>query len=682
MAAHNLGFALGRRGDVPAALAAFDRAEAAYATQGDPPRLVAALASDRCEVFLAVGLARDAVEAAERALVVLGDADATHHAETRLLLARARLAQGDLPAARAEAEAAARALRSARRAPWAALADYVAMQAEILATEDEAAPPARGMLARTRRIARLLEVQGWPVEALHVRTFLARVALALDRPEVARRELADVVGDRRRGSALLRVEAWHASALLCLADDDASGAKRALRRGLAVVDEHRAALGATELRSGSAAHGADLARLGLRLAVAEGRPTEVLRWVERWRAGTLRLPAVAPSDDADLTSALQDLREARAELRDATLEGDPAPALSQRVTRLEAVVRGRTMRAGPGAGAAGGTLDLAGLRDRLGPASLVELISLEGRVLAVTLVGGRAHLHDLAALDEVALEQGYLRASLRRCLATHDAEAGASAARALRATAARLDALLLGPLQLPDEPVVIVPTGALHGLSWGALPSLAGRPVTVSPSAELWHRRGRHVVPAPVERVALVAGPDLDGGDHEVRRLATRYRGARVLRGARATAAEVHGAMEGADLVHLAAHGTFRSDAPLFSSLRLADGPLTVYELERLRAAPDTLVLPACDAAVLEVRPGDELLGTAAALLGLGVGSVVAPVLPVPDEATTPLMLALHERLRRGSPPSVALAEAAARDTEDAVALAFVCIGAGEAAAP
>ena len=65
--------------------------------------------------------------------------------------------------------------------------------------------------------------------------------------------------------------------------------------------------------------------------------------------------------------------------------------------------------------AAGGTLDLAGLRDRPGAdASLVELISLEGRVLAVTLVGGRAHLHDLAALDEVALEQGYLRASLRR----------------------------------------------------------------------------------------------------------------------------------------------------------------------------------------------------------------------------------------------------------------------------
>ena len=270
MAAHNLGFALGRRGDVPAALAAFDRAEAAYASQGDPPRLVAALASDRCEVFLTVGLARDATLAAERALNLLGDAgDATHRSEARLLLARARLAQSDLDAARREAEAAAAAFRSARRTPWAAVADYVAMQAEIRATEDVAVLPSGGMLTRTRRIARLLEVQGWPVEAMHVRTFLARVALALGRPEVARRELVDVESARAHGSAQLRVEAWHATALLRLADDDRSGAKRALRRGLAVVDEHRAALAATELRSGAAAQGADLARLGLRLAVAE-----------------------------------------------------------------------------------------------------------------------------------------------------------------------------------------------------------------------------------------------------------------------------------------------------------------------------------------------------------------------------------------------------------------------------
>ena len=678
MAAHNLGFALGRRGDVPAALAAFDRAEAAYASQGNPPRLVAALASDRCEVFLTVGLARDATLAAERALTLLGDAgDATHRSEARLLLARARLAQSDLEAARREAEAAAAAFRSARRAPWAAVADYVAMQAEIRATEDVALLPSSGMLSRTRRIARLLEVQGWPVEAMHARTFLARVALALGRPEVARRELVDVESARARGSAQLRVEAWHATALLRLADDDRSGAKRALRRGLAVVDEHRAALAATELRSGAAAQGADLARLGLRLAVAEARPLEVLRWAERWRAGTLRLPAVAPPEDEALTTALHDLREARSVLRDATLAGEPSAELATRVTRLEAKVRNRTMQVASATTAAPAPLDVAGVRERLHESSLVELIALEGRLLAVTLAGGRARLHDLAATEAIDHEVGYLRAALRRWLASaRDAAGTASAARAVRATAARLDELVLVPLQLPDGPVVIAPTGALHGVGWAALPSLTGRPVTVTPSAELWHRRGRRVGPISARRTALVAGPDLPGGDREVATLARQYPGARVLRGEAATVADVQGALERAELVHLAAHGTFRSDAPLFSSLRLADGAVTVYELERLRSAPTTLILPACDAARVGVQAGDELLGTAAALLGLGVASVVAPVLPVPDSATTPLMLSLHERLRRGEGPSEALA--AVTQAEDPIGLAFVCIGADE----
>jgi hypothetical protein len=478
------------------------------------------------------------------------------------------------------------------------------------------------------------------------------------------------------------VEAWHATALLRLADDDRPGAKRALRRGLDVVAEHRAALGATELRSGASAHGADLARLGLRLAVADGRPAEVLRWAERGRAGALRLPAVEPPEDERLTQDLLELREARAALREATLEGEGSPALAQRVARLETAVRGRTMQAGRATEGATVRLDLPRLSERLADASLVELVALEGRVLAVTVTDGRARLHDLAATADVAAEQAYLRAGLRRLLAAApDSSAAARALRAVHATAAQLDDLLVAPLRLPEGPVVIVPTGPLHGLSWSALPSLAHRPVTVSPSAELWHRRGRRASVPRAQRVALVVGPELPGGDVEVDRLASLYTGAKVLRGPSASAREVRAAVERADLVHLAAHGTFRSDAPLFSSLRLADGPLTVYELEHLRSAPGTLVLPACDAAQLEVRPGDELLGTAAALLSLGVSSVVAPVLPVPDAATAPLMVALHERLLDGSPPSTALAEAAAA-VDDPVALAFVCIGANERAAP
>ncbi len=685
MAAHNQGFTEGRRGQVPAALAAFDRAEVAYAALGGPPRLVAGLASDRCEVLLSVGLTRDAQESAQRALAVLGEAgDAAQLSESRLLFARACLAQGDLPAAGREAKEAARAFRSAGRTPWAAVADYVGMQAEVLATEDLARPPSAGMLTRTKRITRLLEAQGWPVEAMHVRTFHARVALALGRPEVARAELTGVGRARSRGPAELRAQAWHATALLRLADDDRSGAKRALRRGLDVIDEHRAGLGATELRAGIAAQGRDLARLGLRLSMAEGRAWEILRWAERWRAGALRLPPVTPPDDPALTAALEELREARGAQREATLAGEPSPTPDQRIAELEEVVRGRTLQADGRAAVARFRLDQAGLSGALDDATLVEFVTFDDRLFAVTVVAGRARLHELGPVKVVEEEQQYLLFALRRVLASPGTAAEPVNAVTLLAVARRLDAILLGPLHLPDGPVVIVPTGSLHGLSWSSLPSLADRPVTIAPSAELWHRRGRQAKAVPGRRTALVAGPDLPGGDGEVVRLAEQYRGATVLRGGDATVAGVLGALAQADLVHLAAHGTFRADSPLFSSLRLADGTLTVYELEHLRSTPSTVVLAACDAAQVDVLDGDELLGTAIAMLGLGVASVVVPVMAVPDEATAPFMVALHHGLRRGRGPSVALADATAALGDDAyaraVAATFVCIGANERA--
>ena len=102
---------------------------------------------------------------------------------------------------------------------------------------------------------------------------------------------------------------------------------------------------------------------------------------------------------------------------------------------------------------------------------------------------------------------------------------------------------------------------------------------------------------------------------------------------------------------HIACHGRFRADNPLFSSLQLADGPLNVYDLQRLDRAPDLLVLSACDSGLSAVRPGDELMGLAAALFPLGTAALVASIVPVPDEATHRLMLAFHAALAAGSAP-------------------------------
>ena len=113
-----------------------------------------------------------------------------------------------------------------------------------------------------------------------------------------------------------------------------------------------------------------------------------------------------------------------------------------------------------------------------------------------------------------------------------------------------------------------------------------------------------------------------------------------------------------ADVGHLACHGSFRADNPLFSTLTLADGPLTVYDLARCRPLPKTLVLSACNAAVGATLRGGALLGLASALMSFGASSVVAPLTPVSDLAVVPVMDRLHRRLVAGTDAAAALATA------------------------
>jgi len=127
-------------------------------------------------------------------------------------------------------------------------------------------------------------------------------------------------------------------------------------------------------------------------------------------------------------------------------------------------------------------------------------------------------------------------------------------------------------------------------------------------------------------------------------------------------------------------HGRFRAENPLFSALELADGSLTVYDLERLTRAPAVVVLSACDSGVSAVRPGDELLGLLSSLFALGTDAVVASAVPVPDLDTSALMLAFHDALGRGATAAAALG--AARDAVDPASptgfvarTAFVCFG-------
>lgn len=180
--------------------------------------------------------------------------------------------------------------------------------------------------------------------------------------------------------------------------------------------------------------------------------------------------------------------------------------------------------------------------------------------------------------------------------------------------------------------------------------------------------------------MVIVAGPDLQEAEREAEAVRRHHPSATLLAGAAATVKAVTATIDGAALVHLAAHGDLRRDNPLFSSVRLADGPQTVYDLQCVAAAPAVVVLSACNLALSEVDAGDELLGLVASLLSLGTRSAIAAALPIPDLAAVPLMDRLHQRLASGDPPGRALAGAVA-DVEAgdpvavATAAAFVCLG-------
>ena len=658
MVRHNQALLADLTGDLPTALRLFDDAEALYRSAGRPAGL---LPIERAQTLLGALLVPEARAAARRAEAEFtATGNRTDAVQAMLLAAQAALLADDPAAAREAALRARLASTRQRRPAWAALAGFLVVQADVLAGS---------VTAQTRRTAatsaRGLVGDGWRRVAVDLQLTLARLALAEGRPAAARQALAGATRRRAHDPAELRARAWHAEALVRLAEGRRAGARSALRAGLRVLDDYRAALGAMELRATAAGHAGGLARTGLDIALAGGDPADVLEWAERWRATGSRLP-MAPTTDPELVELTARLRTADARAGD----GRAGTAA------LERAVRDRARQLG----AAGGRTDdlrVPALRAALADSVLVEYLMVGREKCAVVVAGDLpARLVRLALPDDLDDRVDALRHALRSAAAGRSATAW----DLVEVRAAGLDAALFGPLleHIGDRPLVVVPTRTLHALPWSALPTCADRAVTVSPSAALWlaaHRR----LPA-AGGVLVAAGPGLDHAEDEIRTVARLYPGAEALTGPAATVENCLATMDGAAVAHLAAHGVFRADSPLFSRLDLADGPITGFDLQRLTRAPHLVVLSACESGVPATHPGDELLGLAATLLAVGTANVVCTSIPVPDRATRELMSALHQHLRAGHGPAEALRRL--RSIADdpvtrAAAAGFGCLGAG-----
>ena len=267
------------------------------------------------------------------------------------------------------------------------------------------------------------------------------------------------------------------------------------------------------------------------------------------------------------------------------------------------------------------------------------------------------------------------RAFVERNLPVLERSANRLLADLYQACFAPLTALWMESRSGPPPRMAIIPHGLLHQVPFHALYDgenylVARLEITYAPSAavhNLCRRKTRipvlrglvaglsdHLIPQVEEEARTVAGLLADSGVETV-----------LLTGEAATTGRVEAEVRGADLIHIACHGLFRSDNPLFSALRLADGWLTAVDVMDFDLREALVVLSACESGKSLVVQGEEVIGLPRAFLGAGAAAVVVSLWLAQDEAAAALMSRWYREIVSGADRSAALrkAQLAVRDT-------------------
>lgn len=666
------------QGDLPGAIQHYTEAERHFERAGADSYL-GSVNTNHAKALADAGLLVDASVLLDRALGMFrAQGQQTELAAALLISAEIRLAGGDVERARAAADQAVATFREQGRRRWVALAENVALQvrARVEPASDE-------LVAALQTTAATLEGAGWITEGTRARLVAAKL-----RSDSAAVPLGQVVtpATRRivqRGRAIDRVLLAYIDAVTAERRGDRAAARRAVTAGLRVAASAQAGLGAIETRAYAAANTYELTEFGARMAIADNRPRELLARIESTRLMSSRMPMIRPPADTEIARMLTELRALSVRIADMTTSPRERAAAEQTRVRLERRV-GRRSRGQRGDAREDDRVDdvLADALGQLGDRQLLAHAVLDGELFGVSVTSRRSHLHRLGRIDGLTRMIDDLQFAMHRLNRRQGSAASRrAAAQMFDVTSAELAERLLPPVVArSNREVVIVPTGLLNDVPWGVLPPLGERSVTVNPSVSAWARAERSRLERPPRHrgrsTGFVAGPGLEHAEREVAQLGSLYQDAKVVVGADSTVPACLNLLAGSDVVHIACHGTFRTDNPMFSALRLADGQLVVYDFEQLARLPEVVVMSACSVANTKAVQGGSFLGLAAALTTLGASSVIAPLSPISDESSVEVMHRLHEAMVAGAAPADALAQAASASREGlATAGAFVALG-------
>jgi CHAT domain-containing protein len=236
----------------------------------------------------------------------------------------------------------------------------------------------------------------------------------------------------------------------------------------------------------------------------------------------------------------------------------------------------------------------------------------------------------------------------------------------VQATQAHLRELydeLVAPVaaRLKASHLVFVPHGLLHYVPFHALfdgaQHLIDRyTVSYSPSASIYALcQGRTANASGASLVFGIPDPQAPAILEEVQALTGVLDQAELFVGQDASEYILRSKGPTSHMIHIATHGRFRHDNPMFSAIRLGESFLSLFDLYQLRLPVELITLSGCSTGLNVVAAGDELIGLARGLLHAGAQSLILSLWDVHDKSTAEFMTAFYRLLRSGKTKAAAL---------------------------
>jgi CHAT domain-containing protein/Flp pilus assembly protein TadD len=246
--------------------------------------------------------------------------------------------------------------------------------------------------------------------------------------------------------------------------------------------------------------------------------------------------------------------------------------------------------------------------------------------------------------------------------------------RHLRETLTTLYGYLIAPIQSDianKETVVVVPSGALYYLPFQALAReqadkslkffVEEKQLAMLPSLQLWNQiinqqtvnDGTNTSSVKGGRLAAFGNPDgtLPGAKEEVQQLGSLFNNALVYVGPEATLSHIENLPKDVTMAHFATHGHLEEQDINECYLIFARGEKLklgdVYGLAGKYPAQLT-VLSACETALGQEWPGNEVAHLANGFVEAGSTTIIASLWQVSDASTAALMEEFYRQLKAG----------------------------------